>query len=325
MDTKFVNNDHSVIPLDLKSLYWAERISMKMLRYFYVASHSKTLTQAAQRLHISKSPLSAQMRELEAILGVKLFNREQRSIQLTSTGLMLRHECQSIFSVMETSVNKVTQYARETQGHLRLGIVSSVFWAGFGYACQQLKTQYPSIQFEFLELSPQEQKVALFNNEIDIGFVRYADTLDITPLESCNLYCESMVIALSDKHELSKRAQLCLSELATEKFVIMSQKNSASAQLVVNHCIKEGFLPQITQEVVEPMTLMNVIESHAGISVVPHSFSRQSWKHVRFVSLEQEIIANICAVYNPQKMTAEKQALIQSLHQFMNLEASKQV
>ncbi|GIU29538.1 LysR family transcriptional regulator [Shewanella schlegeliana] len=320
MDSKFVNNDHSVVPLDLNSLYWAERISMKMLRYFYVASHSQTLTQAAERLHISKSPLSAQMRELEAILGVKLFNRDKRSIQLTSTGLTLRHECQSIFSVMESAVSKVTQHARETQGQLRLGIVSSVFWAGFGYACQQLKTQYPRIQFEFLELSPQQQKVALFNNEIDIGFVRYADTLDISPLESCNLYCEPMVVALCDRHELSGCSQLCLSELANEKFVIMSHKNSASAQLVVNHCIKEGFIPQITQEVVEPMTLMNVIESQAGISVVPQSFSRQSWRHIRFISLKQEIHANICAVYNPQKITQEKQALIQSLHQFMNAE-----
>ncbi|MGS0683332.1 LysR family transcriptional regulator [Shewanella sp. 125m-7] len=318
-----MNKDQSAAALDLKSLYWAERISMKMLRYFYVASHSQNFTQAAERLHISKSPLSAQMRELETILGVTLFNREQRSIQLTSTGLLLRTECQSIFDALESSVNKVTQYARETQGHLRLGIVSSVFWAGFGYACQQLKADFPNIRFEFIELSPQQQKVALFNNEIDLGFVRYADTLDITPLESCNLYCEAMWVALSDKHELSKNKMLCLSELIHEKFVMMSQKNSASAQLVVNHCVKAGFIPQITQEVVEPMTLMNVIESQAGIAIVPESFSRQSWKHIRFVELKQQIHAHICAVYNPQKMTTEKQSLIQSLNLFMNSETSK--
>ena len=314
----FLNKDHLDTLLDLKSLYWAERLSMKMLRYFYVASHSQNLTQAAERLHISKSPLSAQMRELEAILSVELFNREQRSIQLTAAGVLLRQECQSIFEVIERSVNKVTQFERETQGHLRFGIVSSIFWASFGYACQQLKKQYPKIQFEFIELSPQRQKVALFNNEIDIGFVRYADTLNITPLESSDLYCESMSIALPDKHRLSGRKQLCLSDLANEQFVMMSQKNSASALLVVEHCIKEGFIPHIVQEVVEPMTLMNVIENHEGISIVPHSFSRQSWKHIRFVELKQHIPANICAVYHPQKITEDKQALIQSLNVFMN-------
>ncbi|MCL1145711.1 LysR family transcriptional regulator [Shewanella sp. 10N.261.52.F9] len=297
---------------------------MKMLRYFYVASHSQNLTQAAERLHISKSPLSAQMRDLEAVLGVKLFNREQRSIQLTATGKLLRDECQAIFDVMERSINQVTQYARETQGHLRLGIVSSAFWAGFGYACQQLKADYPSIRFEFIELSPQKQKVALFNNEIDIGFVRYADTLDINPLESCNLYCESMWVALSDKHDLSKKKQLSLPELSHEKFVMMSQKNSASSQLVVNHCVKAGFIPHIVQEVVEPMTLMNVIESQAGVAIVPQSFGRQNWQHIRLVELKEPIHAHICAIYNPQKMTAEKQSLIQSLHVYMNSELSKQ-
>lgn len=318
-----MNKDQNTGALDLKSLFWAERISMKMLRYFYVASHCQSFTQAAEQLHISKSPLSAQMRELEAVLGVKLFNREQRSIQLTAAGVLLREQCQSIFNVMESSINQVTQYARQRQGLLRLGIVSSVFWAGFGYACQQLKFEFPKIQFEFIEQSPQQQKVALFNNEIDIGFVRYADTLDISPLESCNLYCEPMCVALSDKHSLSKQKQLCLTDLANEKFVMMSQKNSASAQLVVNHCIKAGFIPTLVQEVVEPMTLMNVIESREGISIVPQSFSRQRWQHIRFVDLKQQINAHICAVYNPQKMTPEKQSLIQSIHLFMNSDASK--
>ncbi|MCL1129432.1 LysR family transcriptional regulator [Shewanella sairae] len=320
-----MNKDQTKSALDLKSLYWAERISMKMLRYFYVASHCQSLTQAAEQLHISKSPLSAQMRELESVLGVKLFNREQRSIQLTEAGLLLREQCQSIFNVMESSINQVTQYARHSQGLLRLGIVSSVFWAGFGHACQQLKQEFPKFQFEFIEQSPQQQKVALFNNEIDIGFVRYADTLDIAPLESCNLYCEPMCVALSDKHPLSQHKQLCLTELAKEHFVMMSQKNSASAQLVVNHCIKAGFIPRLVQEVVEPMTLMNVIESREGISIVPQSFSRQGWQHIRFVALKQQINAHICAVYNPQKITPEKHSLIRSIHLFMNNESVNHV
>lgn len=321
MESKVVNSDAKVIPTaqtSLKNLFWAERISMKMLRYFYVVSHSQNLTQAAERLHISKSPLSAQIRELEAILGVELFNREHRSVQLTSTGMLLRQECQSIFEVMDSSINKVTQYAREKQGHLRLGIVSSVFLAGFGNACQQLKKQYPSIQFEFIEQSPKQQKVALINNEIDIGLVRYADTVDIEPLESCNLFSEPMALVLPDSHPFSQRDQLCLSELAEEEFVMMSQTNSASAHLVINHCIKEGFLPKIIQEVIEPMTLMNMINSHQGISIVPQSFSHQPWQHVRFIELKQNICANICAIYHPQKMTLERQSLIQFLHLSMN-------
>ena len=61
-----MNDNNLNRSLDIKTLVWTERLSMKMLRYFYVVSHSQNLTQAAQRLHISKSPLSAQMRELES-------------------------------------------------------------------------------------------------------------------------------------------------------------------------------------------------------------------------------------------------------------------
>ncbi|MGL4472895.1 MAG: LysR family transcriptional regulator [Shewanella sp.] len=313
-----MNTPNNPPPLTFNNLFWAERVSMKMLRYFYVASHSHNLTQTAERLHISKSPLSAQMRELETILGVTLFNREQRSIQLTATGMLLRDECQLLFDQMDNSINKVIQHTREAKGHLRIGMVSSAFWAGFGDASQQLKREFSHVQFEFIEQSPLQQKVALFNNEIDLGIVRYADTLDIEPLASCNLYCEPMVVALPHGHSLSTKKQLCLSELAAEKFVMMNQKNSSSAQLIVNHCISSGFTPQIIQEVVEPMTLMNVIESHAGISIVPQSFSRQLWQRIQFVPLKQPIQAHICAIYHPQQMGVEKQAVIQSINRYMS-------
>ncbi|AGH82253.1 LysR family transcriptional regulator [Psychromonas sp. CNPT3] len=313
-----VGKSNLELPFDIKNLAWSERLSMKMLRYFYVASHSQNLTQAAERLHISKSPLSAQMRELEAILNVVLFNRQQRSLQLTAAGILLRDECAHIFTVIEGSVNKVCQFDREQQEHLRFGIISSIYWAGFSSACQQLKKQYPKFQFEFIELSPMAQKEALVNNDIDIGIVRYADTLNIKPLVAATLYTESMCVALSKKHKFSARKRLCLSELSDEKFVMMKQKNSASSQLIVQHCIKEGFITQIAQEVIEPMTLMNVLEDQEYISIVPQSFAKQSWNNMCFVALKQPIVADICAIYCAQTISTQKQMFIESLRVLMS-------
>lgn len=318
MDLNFVNNIHSPAPTGLNKLHWPEKLSMKMLRYFYVVSYSQSLTQAAEKLHISKSPLSTQMRDLEDILEVELFNRDQRNIQLTSTGILLRDECELIFKQLDQSISKVTHHARQHYGHIRLGIVSSVFWAGFGYASQQLRLQYPEIQFEFIELSPRHQKQALLNNEIDIGIVRYADTINIKPLQACNLYCESMAVAVPKNHHLSQQKSINLLELIHEDFVMLSKQNSASTDFVVQHCLIEGFNPNIIQEVIEPMTLMNIVDHGDALAIVPQSFNHWHWQNVQVIALLQSISANICAVYDPLKINNEKQALIQSLHFYMN-------
>ena len=89
---------------------------------------------------------------------------------MTDTGLLLKEECGHIFAVIENSLNKVIKFDRKIQEHLRFGIISSIYWAGFGSACQQLKKQFPTFQLEFIELSPLAQKEALFNNDIDIGY-----------------------------------------------------------------------------------------------------------------------------------------------------------
>ncbi len=117
----------------------SQRITLKMLRYFHQVAQCQQFSQAAEQLNITKSPLSAQIKELEHALGVVLFERDTRNVRLTTAGKQLNQECERIFDVLETSLNRVTQSAREEQATLNLGLMSSIFWAGFGDALHQLQ------------------------------------------------------------------------------------------------------------------------------------------------------------------------------------------
>lgn len=72
------------------------RITLKMLRYFYGVSQCMHFGQAAAQLNISTSPLSAQIKELESVLDVTLFERTTRHVELTEVGLLLKQECITI-------------------------------------------------------------------------------------------------------------------------------------------------------------------------------------------------------------------------------------
>ncbi|WP_216640843.1 LysR family transcriptional regulator [Edwardsiella tarda] len=288
--------EQEIRPLSLDN-HWRDRVSLKMLRYFHaVASHGH-FSRAAERLNVSKSPLSAQIRELESLLGVALFDRHTRQVSLTPTGHLLLTECTLLFDMLESSLNRVVQAGRRERNQIRIGLISTVFWAGFGEVIRQCHQRYPELQISFTELSPERQKQALLSREIDLGLARFADTINIHPLLAESLYRESMIVVVSDEHPLRDRKRISLTELAGEAFVLMSRTNSASTNLIINSCLMEGFYPRLNQEVVEPNTLMAVVATSQQVALVPASYSRQKWPHVRFIRLQQAIPADLCVLY----------------------------
>ncbi|MBM0491228.1 LysR family transcriptional regulator [Aeromonas jandaei] len=279
--------------------HWRDRVTLKMLRYFHaVASHGH-FSRAAQQLNVSKSPLSAQIKELESLLGLALFERHTRQVSLTATGRLLQAECTLLFDVLESGLNRVVQAGRMERNQIRIGLVSSIFWAGFGEVIRQCHQRYPEFEITFTELSPERQKQALANKEIDLGLARFADTVNIHPLLAETVYRESMVLVVSDEHPLRDRKLVSLPELAGEQFVLMNRTNSSSTDLIINACLVEGFYPHLNQEVVEPNTLMAVVATSQQVALVPASYARQKWPHVRFIRLEQAIPADLCVLYAP--------------------------
>lgn len=305
--------------MDLDS-HWRDRVTLKMLRYFHaVASHGH-FSRAAGQLNVSKSPLSAQIKELESLLGLALFERHTRQVSLTATGRLLQAECTLLFDMLESGLNRVVQAGRMERNQIRIGLVSSTFWVGFGEVIRQCHQRYPELEITFTELSPERQKQALANNEIDLGLARFADTINIHPLQAETVYREPMVLVVSDEHPLRDRKLVSLPELAGEQFVLMSRANSSSTDLIINACLVEGFYPHLNQEVVEPNTLMAVVATSQQVALVPASYARQKWSHVRFIRLEQALPADLCVLYVPPdgEQSAALRHFIDTMSEQMN-------
>ncbi|MGN5112547.1 LysR family transcriptional regulator [Aeromonas jandaei] len=300
--------------------HWRDRVTLKMLRYFHAVASQGHFSRAAQQLNVSKSPLSAQIKELESLLGLALFERHTRQVSLTATGRLLQAECALLFDVLESGLNRVVQAGRMERNQIRIGLVSSIFWAGFGEVIRQCHQRYPEFEITFTELSPERQKQALANKEIDLGLARFADTVNIHPLLAETVYRESMVLVVSDEHPLRDRKLVSLPELAGEQFVLMSRTNSSSTDLIINACLVEGFYPHLNQEVVEPNTLMAVVATSQQVALVPASYARQKWPHVRFIRLEQAIPADLCVLYAPpgDEQSAAIRHFIDTMSEQMN-------
>lgn len=288
----------------------SDRITLKMLRYFYEVAKSGHFGKAATQLKITSSPLSFQIKELESLLGVDLFYRNSRNVQLTAPGIVLKTECEQIFYAIDRSLSKVKKAGRQQANTLKIGLVSSAFWAGFGGMLKEFRHVHPHYHVEFVELSPEYQKQQLLDQKIDIGLVRFADALNIYPLKSQRITDEEFIVAVSDEHPLKDRKLISIEELKGSIFSFMVRRNSASAELVIDACMNAGFTPSINNEFVEPNTLMAYVASSETITVVPSSFSMHRWDHIRFIKLEEKLPASLCMIYDQRAISPITQAFV---------------
>lgn len=283
-----------------KMLNHSDRITLKMLKYFYTVAKHRHFAKAAEELNISKSPLSAMIKDLEDIIDGAVFTRNTRAVELTLLGKALFDESENIFRIVNNSLNKVSRMSREINSTINVGVISSFFWAGLGRALNEISEQAKDLNIQLFEMTPEEQKCALKDKIIDVGLFRYADTINILPLKSKKVYHDEMCIITSKKNALSRHSKVNHTHLKTSRFVMMKRQDTASTKLVQSTFELQGFELFIEKEVFEPHTLMAIVAMNDMISVVPESYSNQYWNDINFISLEEKIPAHICAIYDPE-------------------------
>ncbi|WP_413114036.1 LysR family transcriptional regulator [Thaumasiovibrio sp. DFM-14] len=275
-----------------------ERVTLKMLRYFVAVAETGHFAKAAERLNITTSPLSVQIKELESTLDVELLIRNSRNVHLTASGVALHKECEQIFKALDRSLAKVKRIDRGQNSTLRIGLVSSAFWAGFTGMLSSFRLLYPNYLVEIIELCPESQKTQLIEKNIDIGVCRFPDALNIHPMRSLRVTSEDFIVAVSDRHPLKDRKLISIAELCDYSFSFLARRNSASADIIINACEHAGFIPSIDNEFIEPNTLMAYVASFQTITIIPSSFRNHRWNNIRFIKLKERLPASLCLVYD---------------------------
>ncbi|KZK75342.1 HTH-type transcriptional regulator BenM [Pseudovibrio sp. W64] len=281
----------------MHDLITSGRITLRMLRYFHQVSVSGHFGRAAEELHISKSPMSIQIKELEVALGLSLFQRDSRNVSLTAAGRVLKRECEQIFNTLDYAITNTQRQGRAENSTLSIGMVSSAFLDGFANLLSDFKSKHPDCSLNFTELAPNQQKEALDGGIIDLGICRYGDTLNEPALNSKVLVRENLTLAVPSTHPLKDRRVVGLEELKDEEMAVLDRSMSNSTPFLIARCKDQGFYPKAAFEVQEPSTLLALVASGQAIALVSDCFRSQKSKNVRFIRLKEDIPADLCAIY----------------------------
>ena len=197
-------------------------MELRHLRYAVTLARELNFGRAAALLGISQPPLSQQIRQLEEELGVTLFNRTRRYVELTDAGRAFVAEARHALAQADRAAAAAVAASRGEIGNLTLGTVTTTdsgFYRALVTILQAFSSQYPKVRLRLQTLSPQQQVEALLDRRIDVGFV----TL---PLGDARLVIEAvreetLAVALQEGHPLTKRKSVPAAALAAERHVLM--------------------------------------------------------------------------------------------------------
>ncbi len=238
---------------------------------------------AAVRLQMAQPPLSQQVRRLERELGVELFRRNRRHVELTPAGSALLPEARRTLAAAERATAVVAAVAAGSSGRLVLGFVGSLAHGVLPLLVRELRQRAPEIEIALREANTSQQIDLLRLGLLDAGLLRppiQAEGIEIEVVGH-----EPLLAVLPHDHPLAGAGSLRLEALRDEPFVLFPRAIGPGLyDQILGLCRAAGFSPNVVYESSATATMVAMVEAGVGVSVLPASHTATG--SARFVPLE---------------------------------------
>ncbi|GGI20963.1 LysR substrate-binding domain-containing protein [Bradyrhizobium guangdongense] len=255
-------------------------MDLRQVRYFIAVAEERSFTAAARRLNLSQPPLSQHIQALEAELGTQLLYRTSRKVELTQAGEAMLLRGRAILQQVKSAEDEVRSIGAGLIGTLDLGATGSILRGRLAELLAAYREVAPLVRMTVHEQAPALQIAALLNRTTNISLIRgIPGERDLT---SKLAWREEVVLAVPRSHRLAKRKRVALGELASEEHVILDPDSSDFARYVQTCCVDAGFLPKVSQQVVDAQSIPSLIAAGFGVALVPQSIARFTTADIAF-------------------------------------------
>ncbi|MFJ4920858.1 LysR substrate-binding domain-containing protein [Streptomyces sp. NPDC088725] len=251
-------------------------VDLRQLRYFVAVAESEHVGRAAEQLHISQSPLSRQIAQLEKHLGLTMFERTQQRLRLTSDGRVFLAEARALLRHADRLENLGRRLGRGEEGGLCVGYVTDAMHTGLlPQALRLLHNDRPDVHVALYSLRPAEQFEGLRQRSLDIALASEPPGPDDADLTGALLLEDPLLLALPADHPLTRRDRLIPSDLGEQPWIAV--KNTPAPgwrDRFIASCVEAGFRPNVTMEAAEPLTALGLVASGLGAALIQKSLLR---------------------------------------------------
>jgi len=247
-------------------------MELRHLRYFVTVAEELNFSWAAERLNIAQPPLSQQIQRLERKLGVPLFLRTKRRVELSDAGAAILDDARRTVALADEVAATARRTALGEVGILRLGFSSAALYTMLPAILRAFRSQFPRAVLNLLELSTEEQVRRLASGALDAGIVRLPIENASKSLTARSIVREPLVVAMPRDHQLAKRPAVPFRALAPEPFIVFPRHVAPGLyDQIMSLCGAARFRPIVAQEAAEIPTIISLVSAGLGIAIVPSS------------------------------------------------------
>ncbi|MBC1979440.1 LysR family transcriptional regulator [Listeria marthii] len=242
-------------------------MELRQLKYFMEVARVEHMTKASENLHVAQSAVSRQITKLEEELGVHLFDRVGRNMQLTSVGQEFLKQSAIALNELQKAEALVTEYTDPAKGTVRVGLPNSLSTKVLPSVISTFREKYPQITYKFMEGTNEELTEMLLNGALDMTFLSpVPESSD--QIEAIRFFDEKLKLIVPENHPLAENFNVSLKELASEKFVLYPEDFDLY-KIVTKAANKKGFTPQIAFQSRDFYTIQGLVGAGLGISILP--------------------------------------------------------
>ncbi|HEX8370392.1 MAG TPA: LysR family transcriptional regulator [Pyrinomonadaceae bacterium] len=237
------------------------------LRTFRVVAETLNFTRASERLHLTQSAISHQIKALEAELRVPLFIRAKRGVILTDAGKVALEYATRILDETEEMREKVGGREQALVGRVRVAAATQALVYLFAPLFEDFMEANPNIELIFRTTTSTEQTVEdILNGVADVGFASlavYSPTLQVV-----ELFEDELVLVVGKKHRLAEKGEVQIKELEKERWILFER--GASIRRATDDFFKKVKVePETALESNDTYFVKWMIQHDLGVSLMP--------------------------------------------------------
>ncbi|MFJ9083198.1 LysR family transcriptional regulator [Streptomyces sp. NPDC102384] len=244
-------------------------MEMRQLEYFVAVAEEQNFTRAAERVHISQSGVSAQIRQLERELGAELFDRSSRTVTLTVAGKAALEHARATLAAAGTIGRAVAEVSELIRGRLTVGMVIGCTITPLFDALAAFHEAHPGVELSLLEDGSDRLVEGVRAGEVDLALIGAAHS---TPdgLDSLTIVDERLVVAVPAGHPLAKQRRVVLQDLMAHPIVCMPP-GTGLRTVFDRACTAQGLHPTIALQASAADSIAALADRGLGVAVLSES------------------------------------------------------
>lgn len=257
-------------------------MDFKRLRTFRSAATTLNFSETAVQLNYVQSAVTAHIRGIEDELGVRLFDRSGRKVQLTTAGIQLLHYADELFALKNQAEQAIKQN-QKVSGQLTIAGYETVITYRLPKLFRQYANHYPDVELGIRSLNVQQLSSMVANHQVDVAYILGDEALP-SGLEQQSLGNEEVVIIASPDHPLAKAKKVVASDLANET-ILFTEQDCNYRKLFQRVLRDAGVFPHCRLEFISIEAIKSCVKLGMGIAAISRVSAARELENGELVAL----------------------------------------